>query len=144
MMKNKLLVLLALVLLVMGLAACNSASKEPLPRSMKGYELYSWQEDGRWHFTLITGTNRNKIYGEIISPDNFVAEDGWVDIQVVGVDAVKDLLSRVPEDEWVSWSGGKFVEEPVSTDIRLALPPQDIIDEVKAHAEKCGLEFSVY
>jgi len=27
---------------------------DQLPHSMKGYELYSWLEDGRWHFTLIT------------------------------------------------------------------------------------------
>ena len=30
-----------------------------LPHSMKGYELYLWQDNGQWHFTLITGTNRN-------------------------------------------------------------------------------------
>jgi hypothetical protein len=35
-------------------------SIETLPRSFKGYELYSWEEEGQWHFTLITGTDRTK------------------------------------------------------------------------------------
>jgi hypothetical protein len=46
-----------------------------LPHSMKGYELYSWSQDGEWHFTLITGTNRNKTLEEIISPSNTVTAD---------------------------------------------------------------------
>jgi len=64
MMKNKIIIVLALVILVSGIAACSTTSKEPLPSSMKGYELYSWQEEGQWHFTLVTGTNRNKTLSE--------------------------------------------------------------------------------
>jgi hypothetical protein len=58
---------------------------DELPHSAKGYELYSWQEDSQWHFTLITGTNRNKTLEEVISDVNIVSEDGWVQIHVVGV-----------------------------------------------------------
>jgi hypothetical protein len=47
-----------------------------LPHSMKGYELYSWSEDSQWHFTLITGTNRNKTLEEIISNEDFISEAG--------------------------------------------------------------------
>ena len=41
-----------------------------IPHSMKGYELYSWPEDSQWHFTLITGTNRDKTLEEVISNAN--------------------------------------------------------------------------
>jgi hypothetical protein len=144
MMKNKNLVYLALIILVTGLAACSNASIEPLPRSMKGYELYSWQEEGQWRFTLITGTNRNKIISEIVIGESEKSEDGWVNLHTTGVSGIKDILNRVPEGEWVSWSGGNFVTEPEELSIRLELPPQDIIDEIKAYAEKQGLNFQVF
>jgi hypothetical protein len=35
---------------------------------MKGYELYSWQQDGQWVFSLLVGTNREKTLDEIQSP----------------------------------------------------------------------------
>jgi hypothetical protein len=126
------------------LAACNNVSNEPLPRSMKGYELYSWQEDGQWHFTLITGTNRNKTMQEIISGKSEVMEDGWVNLKAVGVNEIKNLLSRVLAGEWVSWSGGHLITEPAAGDTKLELPPQDIINEIEQHAEKSGLNFHVF
>jgi hypothetical protein len=52
-----LVVLLAALLLIPVLTACSSEPSTMLPHSMKGYELYSWQADEQWHFTLITGTN---------------------------------------------------------------------------------------
>jgi hypothetical protein len=51
-------------------------SVEKLPRSFKGYELYSWEEEGQWHFTLITGTNRIKTIEEITSKGDFISETG--------------------------------------------------------------------
>ena len=51
-----------------------------LPHSMKGYELYSWSEDGKWRFTLITGTNRNKTLEEIVSEQDFISENGWINV----------------------------------------------------------------
>jgi hypothetical protein len=144
MMKNKIIILLSLVLLLTSLAACNTASKEPLPGSMKGYELYSWQENGQWHFTLITGTNRNKTLEEITTGQSEVTEGGWVNLKAVGLDEIKDILSRVPEGQWVSWSSGKFVAEPGGSEIKLELPTQNIIEKVQAHAEKCELNLQVY
>jgi hypothetical protein len=76
---------------------------EKLPRSMKGYELYSWSEDKQWHFTLITGTNRNKTLEEIISNEDFISEAGWVHIQVVGVEAIENVLSKLPQNEEILW-----------------------------------------
>ena len=74
---------------------------DKLPHSMKGYELYSWEEDNQWHFTLITGTNRTKTMEEITSREDFISETGWVKIRVVGADAIKDILSRLPQGESV-------------------------------------------
>jgi hypothetical protein len=144
MMKNKVLILLALAMLVTGLAACSNTSKEPLPHSLKGYELYSWQDAGQWHFTLITGTNRNKTLSEIVIGEGGAAGDGWVNLHALGVDEIKDILRRVPEGEWVTWSSGSFAAEPAELSIKLELPPQEIISAIKAYAEKCGLKLQVF
>lgn len=144
MMKNKFLVLLALVLLVSGLVACKAAPQDPLPRSMKGYELYSWQDAGQWHFTLITGTNRNKTLSEIVIGENGSPDSDWVNLHVVGVDAVKALISRLPSGEWLSWGGGTFITEPGELSIKLDLPSQNIIDDIKAWVKKCGLQFNSF
>lgn len=110
----------------------------PLPHAMKGYELYSWQVEGQWHFTLITGTNREKELEEIISDENGVTPDGWVRISVQGVDAVQRLLSGLPPGEEIFWlvlrSGPPFV---------ISLPPQEIIDTVKAICAQWGLTLHV-
>jgi hypothetical protein len=142
-MRNKVIILLALVLLITVLSACHATAEGPLPHSMKGYELYSWQEQGQWHFTLITGTNRNKNMEEIVSGENIVAADGWVDIHAVGVEEIKSVLSKIPENEFVFWSRGHWVIPGEPEDITLTLPPAEIIDAVKAHVDKYGLDFLV-
>lgn len=116
-------------------------SVEKLPHSMKGYELYSWLENDQWHFTLITGTNRTKTIEEITSQDDFILENGWIKIQVVGVDAIKDVLSRLPEGESVFWCGEMHIGQTAKTDLQL--PPGQITDAIREHAKQCGLDFSV-
>jgi hypothetical protein len=116
-------------------------SIEKLPRSFKGYELYSWQEEGQWHFTLITGTNRIKTIEEIISKEDFISETGWVKIQVVGADAIKDVLSRLPEGESVFWCDELHIGQSTETDLQL--PPEQIVDAIEEYAEQCGLDFVV-
>ncbi len=132
-----------LVLLIPVLFGCHATQDSPLPRSMKGYELYSWELDRGWHFTLITGTNRNKTLEEIISGDNIESEDGWVDIHTLGVEGIKAVLSRIPEKEFVSWNGGQFVLPMDQAVVKLVLPPKEIVDEIKTFAEQRGLDFYV-
>jgi hypothetical protein len=110
---------------------------------MKGYELYSWQEEGQWHFTLITGTNRNKTLEEIITGENVVSQDGWVRIHAVGVDETKILLSRLLKNEFVFWNDARWIEPTQQADIELTFPPEEIIDTIKEHAKQCGLDFQV-
>ena len=121
-------------------------SVDKLPHSMKGYELYSWSDNNQWHFTIITGTNRNKTLEEITSQGDYISESGWVKAHVVGVDAIKDVLSRLSQNEHVSWRGGEFIilSEPAEqTNINLQLPPEQIVDTIRKHAEGCGLDFII-
>jgi hypothetical protein len=113
-----------------------------LPKSMKGYELYSWSQDGQWHFTLITGTNRNKTQDEIISRSNTVTADGWVQIQVIGEDAIKTILAAIPQDEWVLWLAGPI--EPATTpEVIFTLPPETIIEALKTQAQQSDFHLAI-
>ena len=114
-----------------------------LPHSAKGYELYSWQEDSQWHFTLITGTNRNKTLEEIIANVNTVSEDGWVQIHVVGVEAIEAVLSRIPENEYVFWLANLRWEETPQGGVYITLPPEATVDTIEEHAVQSGLDFQI-
>jgi hypothetical protein len=118
------------------------ASIDKLPRSMKGYELYSWLENGQWRFTLITGTNRNKTLDEIVSKDDLISESGWVKVSVTGTDALKVVLSKIQPGDFVGWLGG--LRDPASpSGITLQLPPADIRDIVKEYARLYQLDLNV-
>ena len=114
-----------------------------LPYSLKGYELYSWEEDGQWHFTLITGTNRTKTLEEITSEENFVSETGWIKIHVVGADAIKDILSRLPQGESLSWCDESHIGQLTDTYIDLQLPPEQTVDAIKEYTKQLGLDITV-
>jgi len=114
-----------------------------LPHSMKGYELYSWEEDSQWHFTLITGTNRTKTMEEITSKEYFISESGWVKIHVEGIDAIKDVLSRLPQTESIVWCDELHIGQTTELNINIQLPPEQITDAIKEHAERCGLDFVI-
>jgi hypothetical protein len=141
-MRNIVVYLLLVVLLVPIFSSCSSKAEGPLPHSMKGYELYSWQEQGQWHFTLITGTNRNKTLEEIVSNVNPSKED-WVNIHMTGVEAIKAVLKRIPPNEWVSWQAQGFVIPPDEAKVKLALPPADIVKEIKDYVANLGFNFYV-
>jgi hypothetical protein len=119
------------------------AEVEKLPHSMKGYELYSWVEDNRWHFTLITGTNRDKTPAEIISNEDFISEAGWVRVHVAGVDAVKNVLSKIPRNEEIFWLAQPRAEHIPPGNISFMLPPEQDIAAIKEQAGRCGLRLAV-
>jgi hypothetical protein len=63
-----------------------------LPRAIKGYELYSWQADAQWRFSLLPGTNQHKKVAQILDPG--------VTLQLGDL---KNALSRIPPGEEVFW-----------------------------------------
>ena len=116
----------------------------PLPRSLKGYELYSWQSNDEWSFTLVTGTNRNKSLEEIQSGEDTVTAEGWVRISVQGVDAIKNVLGRLPPQEEVFWLSGQWLGQAQDQAGPIAFPPQQIVDDIRRYCEQQGVAFHIY
>ncbi|MCX6008405.1 MAG: hypothetical protein NTZ34_14285 [Chloroflexi bacterium] len=121
----------------------SATTVDKLPHSMKGYELYSWSEDNQWHFTLITGTNRDKTLEEIIPKANIVSPIGWVQIHVAGVDAIKTVLGRLPQKEEIFWLAGLRLEQTPPGNVNIMLPAASIINTIKEYAGRCGLKLQV-
>ena len=99
-------------------------------RSMKGFELYSWQAgeaacEGGWCFALVAGTNRIKTYEEITSSE----------VRVGGLDALKRELGQLASGEQVFWLEGRVPNT--------ALPPDDVIEEVRGYCEQRGIRLHV-
>lgn len=123
----------------------SGATPAPLPRSMKGYELYGWyaQQEGEWYYTLITATNRLKTWEEITSQEDVVTAEGWVKITVQGVRELEAVLERLPADTSVTWRGPQALERSGTQPGDLALPPESVIDEVKAYCEETGVQLQI-
>jgi hypothetical protein len=142
--------LLTATLLVLFLSGCTGEEPlqpvslpQSLPRSMKGYELYSWKSGRAWRFTLITGTNRLKTLAEITSPES-VVEDDWVKITVEGVSELKAVLDRLPSDAQVVWSGDRDLPSgSLIRPARLELPPGPLIEEIRSHSTELGIQLNV-
>jgi len=115
---------------------------ESLPRSMKGYEMYSWQEGEAWHFTLITGTNRNKSPEEITSGEDYISEAGFIKISVTDVRNLEAVISKIPAKERVSWLADLRAEENPAK-IQFGLPPEGMIQTIKDWATKYGVDLMV-
>jgi hypothetical protein len=112
-----------------------------LPHSAKGYELYSWQENGTWHFTLILGTNRNKSLDEIVSAEDFVSRVGWENIHVQGPEKVQKLLGKLPAGEFVIWLAD--LRDNSAGPPKLELPPTTITNSIRDSALAHGLDFQI-
>jgi hypothetical protein len=93
--------------------------------SMKGYELYSWQTEGEWHFSLVVGTNRLKTYEEVSSPE----------VRLQGMGALNMELDRLAWGEQVFWSGQRVP--------RTSLPPETMMDEIRAYCRERGISLEI-
>ncbi|MGC9468747.1 MAG: hypothetical protein ACP5HS_09155 [Anaerolineae bacterium] len=112
-----------------------------LPRSMKGYELYSWQRDNEktWTYTLVTGTNRTKTWQEISKPDSTVTGEGWVKVTVQGETALKSVLGQLPEGEDIIWRGSL---DTSGLEHRVELPNTETVQEIRAYSQQQNLNLS--
>lgn len=136
-----------------GAAACYGAEQcitfEPatadfaLPRSAKGYELYSWRVEGRgeWRHTLVTGTNRLKSYIEVTTTDSSVADQGIGTITVQVTDALKSILRLLPEGELVIWRDVRSTDGAPQIDD--GYPSRRVVREVTRYARRNGLDWSM-
>lgn len=115
---------------------------KPLPRSMKGYELYSWHDEGgdSWRFTLITGTNRLKTGEEIIAEENQVTQSEWVKITADGMEALTALLKRLPPGTELFWLDDERLEGVGELTASITLPEANVVETVDKHCRQLDIQ----
>jgi hypothetical protein len=122
----------------------NSASPNSVPVGGKGYyELYSWQRQGIWIFTLISGTNRSKSVSEITTRSDIVSED-FVKLRASTIEELTILLSRLRKEAFISWSGVAFrTAYPSAEGNPFAFPPRAIVNSIVDHCKQLNIRLSV-
>lgn len=117
---------LLVIPLVLLLSSCRAAAQPDatqLPESMKGYELYSWQDGNQWHFSMLVGTNREKTLDEIKANDTRLPD----------VDALISVLKKVPSGQYITWSSRET----------LSFPPDSIIKQIEQTCTDKGLILNI-
>ena len=115
-----------IILLAILLSGCRTAVRPAATQaaeSMKGFELYSWQDGSQWKFSLLAGTNREKTLDEITSTDTLLD----------GVDALRSALEIISPGQTITWSA----KDPLS------FPPDDMIQQVEQICKDQGLIFNI-
>jgi hypothetical protein len=110
--------------LLMGLAALPLtalAQRDPKP-AFKGMELYSWLENGAWHYALLHGTNRNK---------------SWPEVSAAALDeaALRAALARLAVGEMVFWQSG--------LEGKLSIPPAAKVAELEQLCQSLKIQLSL-
>ena len=127
--------ILCVLMLVVFVSGCQSMAPKPteqainplLPipgaKTMKGYELYSWQEESQWYFSVLIGTNREKTLEEIQAPD----------ARLKGIEELQPLLESIPAGEYITWWSRES----------LAFPPEEMLKQVQEICKKQDLELGI-
>jgi hypothetical protein len=122
------LLVVAIVFAALAVPGTGCGSSHQLPStSMKGFELYSWQEDGDWHFSLLVGTNRTKTVEEIHASGT----------RLDGLDALTPALRGIAAGQWVTWWTPSWAQGSVS------FPPASVVEQVRGICKEQGLELQV-
>jgi hypothetical protein len=103
---------------------------------MKGYELYSWKLKGRWHYSILTGTNRSKTYEDIMLNKS---------LRIVDT-ALKSELKKIPKGGEVFWMSDApaNIEKPKSGQwIDLKMPSRKRIKRIKAYCDRLGIKLKL-
>lgn len=105
-----------------GSAEVESILPKPGEKSMKGFELYSWQENGEWYFSVLIGTNRQKTEDEIHAAAG----------KLRGVTELQKVLRSIPAGEAVSW----VFHDPAN------IPPDELVAKVQNICTQLGLDMT--
>jgi hypothetical protein len=108
---------------------------DEFPASMKGYELVSWQEDGVWWYTLLTGTNRQKSFKELVSPQSWVIPNEFIKLTTNSLADLESILERLPSGSEVIWGGMELTGEVEEAVTYFTYPPADIQSKIASLCE---------
>ncbi|HWN97956.1 MAG TPA: hypothetical protein VNS63_01655 [Blastocatellia bacterium] len=125
---------IAVLAVIVMVASASYAQKGQAP--MKGYQLFTWKENGHWHYSLSPGTNRQRSYEEITSKTSVI----------VGTGKFESALKRLPKGTEVFWHADvpPGTRKPASNQpISFKHPSRKRIEGIKSHCDKLGIKLTL-
>lgn len=125
---------IAAAVMLMLVASASHGQNRPAP--MKGYQLFTWKQNGEWHYSLSPATNRERTYDEITAKKTVV----------VGTTAFEAELSRLPKGTEVFWHSDAptGIKRPASGEmISFKQPSRKRIERVKSLCDKLGIKVTL-
>ena len=112
------------------LILANPAWAEMGEQSFKGWEIYSYRDNGDWRFSLLVGTNRFKFCSEIRNPRGALT-----------LEQLESALRRIAPREYLSWWGpddAAFKRDNCG----VAYPEPGIIARIRQLSRRLELNYS--
>ena len=125
---------IATVVMLMLVASSSNAQNRPAP--MKGYQLFTWKQNGQWHYSLSPATNRERTYDEITVKATVV----------VGTSEFESQLKGLPKGTEVFWESDAptGIKRPASGGmISFKQPSRKRIERVKSLCDKLGIKLTL-
>jgi hypothetical protein len=132
--------LAGLLFLALLLSSCKSGTQtqsrppdEPPPQAKQvaenspeeGYQLYSWDQHGEWHFSLLSGGNKLRAFEEVTADE----------VAVEGIASIKSRLRGLPRGTPVSWS----CHETTGTEF----PPRETLAVISTYCAQRGILLTI-
>jgi hypothetical protein len=125
-MKSSSRFLIAWIVGVLFLAGCRASQG-----AFKGMELYSWQDQaGRWRFSILVGTNRNKTVTEVQE-------------RALSGTELRAAFCTMAKNEQVFWMP-YAVETETGQHRTFPHPPKEVQQQIQALADRCQVQLVVF
>jgi hypothetical protein len=112
------------------LILASPASAQMGQQASKGWELYSYRDNGDWWFSLLVGTNRFKFCSEIRNPRGALT-----------LERLETALGRLAAREYLSWRGPD--DAAFSRDnCGVAYPEPEIVARIRQLGRQLELNYS--
>lgn len=125
---------IAAVVVLILVASVTQGQNTPAP--MKGYQLFTWKQNGQWHYSLSPATNRERTYDEITAKATVV----------LGTTEFEAQLKRLPKGTEVFWRSDAppGIKRPASGGmISFKQPSRKRIERVKSLCDKLGIKVTL-
>lgn len=125
---------IATVVMLTLIASTSHGQNSPAP--MKGYQLFTWKQNGQWHYSLSTGMNRERTYDEITAKATVV----------VGSSEFESRLKRLAKGTEVFWysDAPPGINRPASGPlISFKQPSRKRIERLRSLCDKLGIKLTL-
>jgi|HubBroStandDraft_1064217.scaffolds.fasta_scaffold452995_2 hypothetical protein len=127
-------VLPAVICIIMVLCAAARQADKPDRVVPMGYELYSWQQNGGWGFSVVPSPSGANVSAEEVFNKKFL---------LAGVKDLKRKISGLPRGATIFWVDRIGGPTQNMEDRKLSYPPPAAVQDIKKYAESHKMKVEI-